>query len=96
MQSASLTGVKKEGEHYMAIYMYVNSSSLFLIQFMLTCSMIRFLTLLLLGICPCGVSVVMLSSLVCLLGCRGTLCGDCYDYDVCTVVCIACAYAERV
>ena len=36
-----------------------------LIPFMLTCSMMRFLTLLLLGLCPCVVSVVMWSSLVC-------------------------------
>ena len=43
--------------------------------FMLTCSMMRFISLLLLGMCPCGVSVVRWSSLVCLLGCRGTLCG---------------------
>ena len=27
--------------------------------FMLTCSMMRFLSFLLLGLCPCGVSVVM-------------------------------------
>ena len=37
-----------------------------LIPFMLTCSMMRFLSLLLLGLCPCGVSVVMWSSLICL------------------------------
>ena len=37
--------------------------------------MMRFISLLLLGLCPCGVSVVMWSSLVCLLGCYGTLCG---------------------
>ena len=30
-----------------------------LIPFMLTCSMMRFISLLLLGMCPCGVSVVM-------------------------------------
>ena len=33
-----------------------------LILLMLTCSMMRFLSLLLLGLCPCGVSVVMWSS----------------------------------
>ena len=36
------------------------------IPFMLTCGMMRFLSLLLLGICACGVSVVMRLSLVCL------------------------------
>ena len=35
--------------------------SFFLIPFMLTCSMMRFLSLLLLGLCPCVVSVVMWS-----------------------------------
>ena len=39
---------------------------LFLIPFMLACSMMRFLSLLLLGLCPCGVSVVMWSFLICL------------------------------
>ena len=39
---------------------------LVLIPFMLTCSMMRFLSLLLLGMCPCDVSVVKWSSLVCL------------------------------
>ena len=42
--------------------------------------------------------MVMWSYLVCLLGCRGTLCG-CGGYcncDACTVVCVACVYAERV
>ena len=75
----------------------LSSSSLFLIPFiMLTCSMMRFLLLLLLGLCPCGVSVVMLSSLVCLLGCRGTLWGygGCCDCDACTVVCVAYLYAQ--
>ena len=43
----------------------LRSSSLFLIPFMLTCSMMRFFSLLLLDLCPCVVSVVMLSSLVC-------------------------------
>ena len=46
---------------------------LFLIPFMLTYSMMRFLILL--CVCPCVMSVVMWSSLVCLLGCSGTLCG---------------------
>ena len=36
-----------------------------LIPFMLTCSMMRFLSLLLLGMCPCVVSMVMWTSLVC-------------------------------
>ena len=40
----------------------------------LTCSMMRFISLLLLGLCPCGVSVVMWMSFVCMLGCRGSLC----------------------
>ena len=39
---------------------------LVLILFMLTCSMIRFISLLLLCICHCGVSVATWSSLVCL------------------------------
>ena len=43
----------------------LSSSSLFLIPFMLTRSMMRLLSLLLLGQCPCFVSVVMWSSLVC-------------------------------
>ena len=39
----------------------------------------------------------MWSSLACLLGCLGTLCGcgGCCDCDVCTV-CVACVYAGRV
>ena len=50
------------------------------------------LSLLLLGLCPCVVSVVLWSSLVCLLGRRGILCGcsGCCDCDACTVVCVAC------
>ena len=51
------------------------------------------------SLCPCVVSEVMWSSmLVCLWGCRGTLCGcgGCCDCDACTVVCVACVYAERV
>ena len=61
---------------------------------MLTCNMMRFLPLLLLGMCPWVVSVVMWSSLVC----RGTLCGCgvCCDCDAYTVVCVACVYAESV
>ena len=73
--------------------MCVVNKQFVLIPFMLSCSMMRFLSLLLLG--PCGVSVVMWSSLVCLLGCRGTICGYC-DCDACTVVCVACVDAERV
>ena len=37
----------------------LSSSSLFFIPFMLTCSMMIFLSLLLLGLCPCVVSVVV-------------------------------------
>ena len=38
------------------------------------------------------------SFLVCLRGCRGTLCGcgGCCDCDACTVVCVACVFAESV
>ena len=56
------------------------------------------LSLLLLGMCGCVVSVVMWSSLVCMGGCLGTLyrCGGCCDCDACTVVCVACVYAESV
>ena len=62
----------------------------FFIPFMVNCGI--FLSLLLLGLCPCVVSVVMWSSLVCLRGCRGTLCGcgGCCDCDACIVVCVAC------
>ena len=69
-----------------------------LIRVMLTCSMMRFLSFQLLGMCPCGVCVVMWSSLVCLLGCCSTLCGcgGCCDCDSYTVVCVTCMYAERV
>ena len=54
-----------------AIYMYVvdNQFGLLefvLIPFMLTCNMMRFLSLLRLDMCPCVVPVVMWSSLVCL------------------------------
>ena len=51
--------------------------------------MMRFLSLLLLGICPCVVSVVMWSSLVCLGCCRGTRCGcgGCCYCNACTVCC---------
>ena len=44
----------------------LSSSSLFSIPFMFTCSKMRFLSLLLLAMCPCVVSVVMWSPLVCL------------------------------
>ena len=37
--------------------------------------MMRFLSLSLLCLCPCVVYVVMWLYLVCLWGCRGTLCG---------------------
>ena len=40
-------------------------------------------------------SLVVSSSLVYLWGCLGTLC-RCGDCDPCTVVCVACVYAERV
>ena len=76
----------------------LSSSSLFLIPFMLTCSMMRFLLLSLQGLCPCVVSVVIWSSMVCLWGCRFSLCGcdGCCNCAACTVVCVACGYAERV
>ena len=67
---------------------------LFLSPFMLTCSMMRFLSLLLLGLCGVSSPVV-----VCLLGCRSSLCcecGCCGDCDACTVVCVACVCAVRV
>ena len=43
----------------------------------------------------CVMSVVVWSSLVCLLGCLGTLCrcGGCGDCDACTIVCVAYVYA---
>ena len=41
-------------------------SSLFLNLFMLICSMMKFISLLLMGMCPCVVYVAMWSSLVCL------------------------------
>ena len=55
---------------------------------MLTCSKIRFLSFLLLGLRPCVVSLVMWSSFVYMWGCRGTLCGcgGCCDCDACTVM----------
>ena len=56
----------------------------------------RLLSVLLLGLCPCVVSVVMWSSLICLRGCYGTLCGCGGCCDACTVVCCACVYAESV
>ena len=59
---------------------------------MLTCSMMRFILLLLLGLCPCGVSAVMWSSLVSLLGGWD----GCCDCDACTVVCVGCVFAESV
>ena len=37
-----------------------------LIPFMLTCNIMRFISLFLLGLCPCLVSVCMWSSLVCM------------------------------
>ena len=45
-----------------------------LIPFMLTCNMMRFISLLLLGLSHCVVYVVMWSSLVRLRGFRGNLC----------------------
>ena len=76
----------------------LSSSNWFLIPFMLTCSMIRFLSLLLLGMCPCVVSVVLWSSFVCLWGCRGILCGGggCRDCDACADVCVTCVSTDRV
>ena len=71
---------------------------LFVIPFMVTCSIMRFISRLLLGMCPCVVSVVIWSSLVCLWSCRGTLCGwgGYCDCDACTVVYVACVFAEIV
>ena len=54
--------------------------------FMLTCNMMRFLSLLLLGLCACVVFVVLGLSLRLSWYC----CDDC---DACTVVCVACVYA---
>ena len=37
--------------------------------------------------------------MVCLGGCRGTLCygcGSCDDCDACTVVCVACVFVARL
>ena len=53
-----------------------SSSSLFLISFMLTWSIMRILSL-------CVVCVVTWLSLVCLLGCLGTLCGECNGSSDC-------------
>ena len=61
---------------------------------MLTCSMMRFLSLLLLGLCGVSSPVLVPWSL-----CRSTLCcacGCCGDCDACTVVCVACVCAVRV
>ena len=46
-----------------------------LIPFMLTCFVMRFISLLFLGLRACVVFVVMWWSLACLLGCLRTLCG---------------------
>ena len=54
------------------------------------CSMMRFPSLLLLGLCPCLVSVVMWSSWVCC----GTLCGCVVDVTVMRILLIV--YTERV
>ena len=69
-----------------------------LIPFMLAYSTMRFISLLLLGLCACVMFVVMWSSLIRLLGCRGTPCecGGCSGCDACTVVCVAYVYAESV
>ena len=76
----------------------LSSSSLFLIPFTLTCRMMRFISLLLLGLCPSVGHVVMWSSLVCLWVFRGTLCawGGCCDCKACTDVCVARVSAEGV
>ena len=61
--------------------------------------MMRFISLLLRGMCVCVVSVVMWSSLVCQGGCLGTLCygcGGCVGCDACSLVCVLGEYAERV
>ena len=56
---------------------------------MLTYSMIRFLSLLLLGLCARVVFVVM-------CGCRSTQCCGCSDCDACTVVCVSCMFAASL
>ena len=47
------------------------------------------------SVCWWVVCVAMWSSLICLRGCLGTLCG-CSECDACTVVCVACEYCERM
>ena len=65
--SVSGLGFLECGDIYMcAVISGLCSSSLFLIPFMLTCNMMRFLLLLLLGLCLWVMSVVMWASLVCL------------------------------
>ena len=48
--------------------------------------MMRFLSLLLLGLSPCGVCIVTWSSFVCLFDCRNTLCGCGNDVTVMRVL----------
>ena len=77
----------------------LNSSSLFLIPFMLTWSIKRLLSLLLLGVCDCVVCVVIWSSFVWMWGCLWTLCSWCSccgDCDACVGICVGCEYADRV
>ena len=57
---------------------------------MLTCSMMRFISLLLLGLFAC---VVFLGLYVRLSCCECGCCGDC---DACIVICVACVYAARL
>ena len=62
---------------------------------MLTCSMMIFLSLLLLGLCPFVVSVVIYGLSVRLLWYPMWM-RCCCDCNACTVVCVACVYAEKV
>ena len=63
---------------------------------MLTCSM-RFLSLLLLGLCGISSPVVVFGLFVRLSKCPMLWCGCCGDCDACTVVvCVACVCAVRV
>ena len=71
---------------YVSLVSSLSSYNLFFIPFMLACSMMRFLSLLLLGL---GLSVRLSWYPMC--GCGG-LC----DCDACTVVFVACMSAERV
>ncbi len=66
----------------------LSSSSLFLMPFMLTCSITRFLSFFLqvLGACVVRRVLVLSLSFVGLLGCLSTLCGDCIACGECFVI----------